>query len=1264
MKRLSVFLLLSLSLPFFAQAQVLLPDSLTQLMVRVKRGHTAAEVQDFLRKKGLSGTQPFQVFAAEGESARRIKPSKSGVYLSDYWRIDLPADRKPDLWLKQLQAQDWVGYVEPVLGHQLLKATAYTPNDPYISTQWHINACKFPQAWALSKGNTETIIGIIDSGMDLLHPDLAANIYRNEAEWSGTPGVDDDGNGFVDDRNGYNFADINTNVSDRYFHGTQVGGAAGAMTDNGVGVTGAAFNCKLMPVRIITNGTPIVRNTFQAMLYAAANGASVINLSFGRSGTFLQWEQDVISYLALDRDIVVVAASGNERFSGPVEQHYYPASYKYVLSVTGTYSSRGRLPDYVVSPHIDIAAPGFFIETTSNRLSWPFAAYTFQTSAYAAAGTSFAAPLASGTAVLVRAKYPELSALQVAELIRTTSDYHYDVSSNIPYEGRMGKGFLNAFRALDERPTAISIRADKHYLLDGQTVVSSTTREARLSVELLNYLNPASNVSVTITTDDPHVTLINDTFLIPAMPTMGRSDNFATPFRFHISSDHLNRTVRFRLNFSADGGYTDYQFLDVPIDADYLDVELNDFALTFTEFGRIGYLDKDYRDGRGLRFRNQLQCYEGGVFVSKSATQTSDALMNFFSPMRVLSQDFRADSTTFNPVLQQLDYAPNLRQLTASYADTFPGFHTPIPVHLTERVSGWDNPGNDNYLIWEYQVQNLGSTTLDELRLGMFLEVNLGNSSQNIAGWDPGRKIGYVRTPDSTEWLAFQLLNEADLGVPLRFTGFDLNDGTYPIQLLDGDGFSSADKHALLDPTNLLTGETPPANVAAAAGVALTNLSAGQSQTVRLKLIGAESLQEIDRALANKWIGRVSTDWYDPGNWLEGVPTAWEDVVIPAGVPHFPVIPSGTVQLNMLEIVQGASMTLANGRLELRGNFIVDGQFTGQAGTVLQTESNAISGAGAIHLHDWHLVHAVQVDAYTEVAGALDLSAGKLVLGNADMRLLPAATLPGVSPSHCIQTQGEGLLWQQVSSMPTLYPLAASDQHSTLGSLAPIQLENTGTTDFYGVRLAGYVPGYQHSLRARPQSPTEAVSAEVVGLTWLIREENSGGGNLKAGLSWSGSQQLAGFEPDKATLARSLRTDSLSWEALAPLGATGTAPYQLAGINLTDSLFALSVQEGATVSLSLSGTVQQVEEDSGEVLTFVVRRTGSLAGSLRVNFQISGAVNASDFNLSANELLFDPLTLSGSLLIPAGAAQASLYVRPRADANKELHEKLILRLSP
>ncbi len=318
-----------------------------------------------------------------------------------------------------------------------------TPNDPWYSLQWHLGtsaaAVRAPQGWDQSTGNAGVVIAILDSGVDLTHSDLAYKIWRNTGEIA-LNGLDDDGNGYEDDVNGYDFGDIDAdpnpepifdavNGVDVGWHGTFVAGLAAASTNNGTGVAGLAWNCRVMPLKVTdVDGTIWLDAIVAGFDYAAAKGAKVLNLSMGATDPAAAEFFQLLVDGATAAGVVVVASAGNDGTDTP----NYPAACDDVLAVAATNSGNNRASFSCWGPWVDLAAPGEAV--------WSCIARNYTYDAYSLAvyqayfgfdgahaymrndGTSFSAPLVSGAAALVRSRFPHLTARQVSQQLVVDGD--------------------------------------------------------------------------------------------------------------------------------------------------------------------------------------------------------------------------------------------------------------------------------------------------------------------------------------------------------------------------------------------------------------------------------------------------------------------------------------------------------------------------------------------------------------------------------------------------------------------------------------------------------------------------------------------------------------------------------------------------------------------------------------------------------------------------------------------------------------------------
>ncbi|MCK4373121.1 MAG: S8 family serine peptidase, partial [candidate division Zixibacteria bacterium] len=298
-----------------------------------------------------------------------------------------------------------------------IQTAVVVPNDPQYSSQWGLPKISMPQAWDVSNGNTSVAIAIVDTGVDWDHVDLGANIWSNPGEIPGN-GIDDDGNGFVDDIRGWDFVDgapvapgedgntPDNNPDDVQGHGTHVAGIASAATNNSTGVAGVGWNCKIMPVRAGWLGTDGGGHMYSAdgaaaFEYAADNGACAINYSFTSysAGTVLS---NAAQY-AFNQGAVVCVAAANDDIDDPGTL----GNLSTTISVAATDNSDTKASFSNYGTWVDVSAPGVSIRSTvigDGYESWP--------------GTSMAAPHVAGLVGLIVSVNSSLTPAQVMTIIK------------------------------------------------------------------------------------------------------------------------------------------------------------------------------------------------------------------------------------------------------------------------------------------------------------------------------------------------------------------------------------------------------------------------------------------------------------------------------------------------------------------------------------------------------------------------------------------------------------------------------------------------------------------------------------------------------------------------------------------------------------------------------------------------------------------------------------------------------------------------------
>jgi subtilisin family serine protease len=316
------------------------------------------------------------------------------------------------------------------------------PNDSDLTKQWHISDpsgadVDLPHAWDVTRGSASILIGILDTGVDMGHPDLADRIWTNPGEVSGNF-VDDDQNGWADDVHGWDVADNDNNPTPNWYpgfnedlgyHGTLVAGVACASTNNTVGVAGADWNARIVPIKMTDIDGYLTLNAFTAGLrYAWRNHLDVVNVSFGAAGAFYRTYFQALVDSCRVNGVVVVAAAGN---NGAADQ-FFPAGCDSVLSVAATNRRNERAPFSQWGTWVDVAAPGDSVWGPTQRAYTPDAssrAYYMANHGWDGArpyfygsGTSFAAPIVSAVCALVLSRWPWLTPLEVQQRIIDTGE--------------------------------------------------------------------------------------------------------------------------------------------------------------------------------------------------------------------------------------------------------------------------------------------------------------------------------------------------------------------------------------------------------------------------------------------------------------------------------------------------------------------------------------------------------------------------------------------------------------------------------------------------------------------------------------------------------------------------------------------------------------------------------------------------------------------------------------------------------------------------
>lgn len=379
------------------------------VLVRFRDGNCASQVPDVLRQSALTA----------------VETTQAGFGLvPGLCRLALPAPLTVETAIEQLRGVDSVLYAEPVYQIQI----SATPDDPRFDEQWGLHNegqsegtvdadIDAPEAWDATVGSGQTIVAVIDTGVDYRHVDLAANMWVNAGEVP-NDGVDNDGNGFIDDIHGYDFANHDGDPLDDHKHGTHVAGTIAAIGNNGIGVTGINWNAKIMALKFLNaEGSGDTDDAILALNYAVANGAKISNNSWGFSGGFSQALYDSIK-AARNADHVFVAAAGNGNFIGIGLNNdttpFWPASFdlENIVSVAAVDRNDAKAVfSNFGATTVDLAAPGVDILSTVRNNAYGLSS-----------GTSMASPHVAGVVALVRDLHPDWDYSQVVHHVLASVD--------------------------------------------------------------------------------------------------------------------------------------------------------------------------------------------------------------------------------------------------------------------------------------------------------------------------------------------------------------------------------------------------------------------------------------------------------------------------------------------------------------------------------------------------------------------------------------------------------------------------------------------------------------------------------------------------------------------------------------------------------------------------------------------------------------------------------------------------------------------------
>lgn len=438
--------------------QILLILGCVVYVLPVSAANTTANTPEFVPgelivkfRVGTSNHEIKAINASHGTSLLSVNPTANFMRLRIHGK-----ERSVRQLVKDYRASRKVEYAEP----NYIVHTTLISNDPDFSQLWALDNSgqttgtlgadiSAPEAWDIQTGDSSVIIAVLDSGADYNHQDLAANMWRNPGEIANN-GLDDDGNGFIDDVRGWNFVGDNNDPFDDNSHGTHVAGTIAAAGNNGLGVVGVNWQARIMPLKFLdAQGNGTISDAIEALQYAATMGARLTNNSWGGSGFSLALREAIMA--ADDAGILFVAAAGNVGDNNDLLP-LYPASYNLpnLISVAATdHNDNLAIFSNYGPSSVDLGAPGVSILSTT-----PGDTYGYKS------GTSMATPHVTGIAALLMADLPILSHTGVKARLLNAVDQIATLRGTVTTGGR-----VNAANALlgvvpPELPEPVSLFED------------------------------------------------------------------------------------------------------------------------------------------------------------------------------------------------------------------------------------------------------------------------------------------------------------------------------------------------------------------------------------------------------------------------------------------------------------------------------------------------------------------------------------------------------------------------------------------------------------------------------------------------------------------------------------------------------------------------------------------------------------------------------------------------------------------------------------
>jgi hypothetical protein len=525
--------------------------------------------------------------------------------------------------------------------------------------------------------------------------------------------------------------------------------------------------------------------------------------------------QDVVNYATINFDALVVGACGNTNS----ELTFYPASYENVLSVAATTQLDEKwAPENTpttqgssYSSLVDVSAPGAMFSTT-----------TLDSYIQVWGGTSFAAPIVSGCAGILRSYFPDYSAMQISELLRISTDVIDTIPFNIPYAGQLGTGRINLFKALSMEQTP-SIAFENYEVNINENIVT-------INGDFVNYLRDAVNLNIELQCNSEFVSIPNILISVGALNTL--QTYVSNGEIILVLADNVPVDYKIVLKFSfTDDAYSGYQNIEFFVNPGFKDIFTNKLQLSVAGNGRQGYTDVNSSIGNGLIYGNYLNLlYDCGIISGTSAS-------NLYCAIR--------QSTDFKTLIYPTEI------LNAGIGDY--RFQTvindsndiaPIGVKIIQDAYSWSDVDSENFIILDYQLINTGMTDITSYYFGLFTDWDLVDAALNSSHYNSDNTFMYCQNDGSQNMYAgIKLLTEQNSN---NYSLAQVTDGDGIIDITNG--FLDVEKFHMISNSNVGNTEVST-DIVQYTGAGPFDIPAGDTIVVGFAMIAAESIFTLNQAV-------------------------------------------------------------------------------------------------------------------------------------------------------------------------------------------------------------------------------------------------------------------------------------------------------------------------------------------------------------------------------------------------------------------------------